>query len=101
MPERPRTADEGVIVEQAAKIIAKYPASSLTAELAQMDPVGWARESHRLGCVLGYPPGFEPSDHHVVELTADFAAKSRECAERQVAVAGYRLARVLNEALAR
>lgn len=101
VPERPRSAEEGVIAGEAAKIIAKYPASSLTAELAQMDPVGWARESHRLGCVSGYPTGFEPSDHQIVELTADFAAKSRECAERQVAVAGYRLARVLNEVLAR
>lgn len=101
VPERPKTAEEGVIAEQAAKIIAKYPASSLTAELARLDPVGWARESHSLGCVSGYPAGFEPGDHEVVELAADFAAQSREVAERQIAVAGCRLARVLNEALAR
>ena len=66
-----------------------------------MDPVEWARESHRLGCLSAYPPGFEPSDHHVVALTGDFAAKSRAIAERQIALAGYRLARALNETLAR
>jgi hypothetical protein len=100
VPDRPKSAEEGVIAEQAAKIMAKYPAASLTVEIAQMDPVEWTRESHRLGCVSGYPAGFEPSDHQVVELTADFAAKSRVIAERQIALAGYRLARLLNESLA-
>ena len=76
MPDRPKSATEGVIAEQAAKIIAKYPAASLTAEIAQMDPVEWTRESHKLGCLSGYPAGFMPSDNHVVELTGDFAAKS-------------------------
>ncbi len=98
---RPNNADAGVIAEQAAKIMEKYPAASLAAEIAQMDPAEWARESHRLGCVSAYPPGFEPSDYHVVELTGDFAAKSRAIAERQVALAGYRLASILNKGLAR
>ena len=100
-PDRPKNAEEGVIAEQAAKIMEKYPAASLAADIAQMDPVEWTRESHRLGCLSAYPPGFEPSDHHVVELTPEFAAKSRAIAERQIALAGYRLARVLNDALAR
>ena len=99
-PDRPKNPDEGVIAEQAAKIVAKYPAAAMTAEAAQTDPVEWTRESHRLGCVSGYPTQFEASDHHVVELSAEFAAKSRAVAERQIALAGYRLARVLNEALA-
>ena len=101
MPDRPKSATEGVIAEQAAKIIAKYPAASLTAEIAQMDPVEWTRESHKLGCLSGYPAGFTPSDNHVVELTGDFAAKSRAIAERQIALAGYRLAKLLNESLTR
>ena len=100
-PDRPKSGEEGIIAEQAAKILAKYPAASLEAEIAQMDPVEWARESHRLGCVSAYPPGFEPSDHHVVELTGEFAAKSRVIAERQIALAGCRLALLLDQALAR
>ena len=99
-PDRPKSAEEGVIAEQAAKIVAKYPAASLTAEVAQMDPVEWTRESHRIGCLSGYPAGVVVSDHQVVELTGDFAAKSRTIAERQIALAGYRLARVLNEVFA-
>ena len=98
---RPKSALEGVIAEQAAKIMAKYPAASLTAEIAQMNPAEWARESHKLGCVSGYPADFTPSDNHVVELTGDFAAKSRAIAERQLALAGCRLANLLNETLAR
>ena len=100
-PDRPKNGEGGVITEQAAKIIAKYPAASLTAEIAKMDPVEWARESHKLGCLSGYPAGFVPSDNHVVEFTGDFAAKSRTIAERQIALAGYRLASMLNDALAR
>ncbi|MEO7319605.1 MAG: S1/P1 nuclease [Chthoniobacteraceae bacterium] len=100
-PDRPMSAESGVIAEQAAKIIAKYPCASLTVEIAQMDPVEWARESHKLGCLSGYPADFVPSDNHVVELTGGFAARSRTIAERQVALAGYRLASVLNDALAR
>ena len=100
-PDRPKSAEGGIIAEQAAKIIAKYPAASLTAEIAQMDPVEWARESHKLGCLSGYPADFVPSDNHVVALTGDFAAKSRTIAEHQIALAGYRLASMLNHALAR
>ena len=98
---RPKSALDGVIAEQAAKIMEKYPAASLTAEIAQMNPVEWARESHKLGCLSGYPADFTPSDNHVVELTGDFAAKSRAIAARQLALAGYRLANLLNETLAR
>lgn len=99
-PERPKNAEEGVIAEQAAKIMEKYPAASMAAEVAQLDPVEWARESHKLGCLSGYPADFTPSDHHVVELTGEFAGNSRKIAERQIALAGYRLAKILNDALA-
>ena len=99
--DRPTNAESGVIAEQAAKIMAAYPLASLSAEAAKLDPVEWARESHRLGCTSGYPADFTPSDAHVVSLTGDFAAKSRAIAERQIALAGYRLAALLNEALAR
>ncbi len=101
LSDRPKNAEEGIIAEQAAKLIAKYPPASLAAETARMDPVEWARESHRLGCASGYPAGFEPSDHQAAELTGEFAEKSRAIAERQIAIAGYRLAEMLNSALAR
>jgi hypothetical protein len=99
--DRPKGAGDGVIAGEAARITAKFSAESLNDEIAQMDPVEWTRESHKLGCTAGYPPGFEPSDHHVVELPPEFAARSREIASRRIALAGYRLARVLNDALGR
>ena len=40
---------------QAAKIMADYPASSTMQEL-KSDP-DWARESYEIGCKYGYPPG--------------------------------------------
>jgi hypothetical protein len=99
--ERPKAVGEGVIADEAAKIMAKFSAESLKEEIAQMDPIEWTRESHTLGCTDGYPAGFAPSDHHVVELSPEFVAKSRAIASRQIALAGYRLARMLNDALAR
>ncbi len=99
--DRPANAEDGVIATRAAKIMADYPPAAMSRELAKMDPVDWAKESHQLGCVSGYPPGFQPSDNHVVELTGDFAAKSRVIAERRIALAGYRLARLLDGALSR
>jgi len=99
--DRPKAVGEGVIAEEAAKIATKFSAASLKEEIPQMDPIEWTRESHTVGCTDGYPAGFEPSDHHVVELSPEFAAKSRAIASRRIALAGYRLARVLNDALAR
>ena len=98
--ERPVNAESGVIAERAAKIMTAFPAESLAAEIGKMETLEWARESHRLGCVSGYPAGFVPSDNHVETLTGDFAAQSRAIAERRIALGGYRLARLLNEALA-
>ena len=98
--DRPVNAEDGIIAERAAKIMAAFPKAGLTSEIEKMDPVEWARESHRRGCLSGYPADFQPSDHHVVVLTSEFSAKSREIAERMIALGGYRLARLLNEALA-
>ena len=99
--DRPTSPDDGVIVARAAKIMSAFPAAVLASDIDKMDPVQWARESHKLGCVSGYPAGFQPSDTHVVGLTGDFAVGSRAIAERRIALAGYRLARLLNDALFR
>ena len=95
--ERPSHPDAGVIAAEAAKIRAEYPAEQLQGEIAKLDPVEWARESHRLGCLSGYPREYQPSDVHVVALTSEFVAQSRIIANRRIALAGYRLARVLND----
>lgn len=100
VPGRPTNPVEGIIAEQAERIRKKYLPRHPAAEVPQLGPVEWAKESHRLGCLFGYPAGFEPSDHQVVALTPEFVEASRTIAEDQIAIAGYHLARVLNEALA-
>lgn len=97
---RPKAPGEGVIAEEATKIVTQNPRSALANLIEISDPETWARESHTIGCASAYPKDFEPSDTHVTTLTPDFAAASRPIAERRVALAGYRLAKLLNEIFA-
>ena len=96
---RPTGPDEGVIAEEAAKIMTEFPPTALREVKAASDEVEWARESHKLGCLSGYPPDALVSDHQVVEIPPDFAQRAREVARRRVALAGYRLGALLNELL--
>jgi hypothetical protein len=95
---RPKAPGEGVIAEEAAKIQAQFPPDSLP-ELRDPDKrtaTAWARESHVLGCSDGYPKGQEPSDSELHTLPPGFVTRAHEIAVRRVALAGYRLARMLN-----
>lgn len=96
VPDRPAAPGEGVIAAEAAKIMAQFPHASMEALIAEGSATEWARESHLLGCRSGYPEGVEPSDHQVATLAPDFAQRSREIASRRIALAGYRLARLLD-----
>ncbi len=96
--ERPKAPGDGIIAAEAAKIAKQFPPASLPELEAHQDVISWAKESHALGCKSAYPADADPADdHHVITLTPDFAHASRQIAERQIALAGYRLARVLNE----
>ncbi len=99
--ERPSAPGEGIIAIEAAKIAARFPAESLPDLAKDQTPESWARESHAIGCKSAYPADADPSDNtHVITLTPEFAHVARDIAERQIALAGYRVARVLNELLA-
>lgn len=98
--DRPKAAGEGVIAEEAAKIMAAFRPGTLP-ELARANTAAsWAFESHSIGCLAAYPLGPHPSDHEVVELKPDFVRRSGQIAQLRVALAGYRLATVLNEVFA-
>lgn len=98
--ERPNAPGEGVIAEQAAKIMAAFRPGSLP-ELARPNTAAqWASESHTFGCLAGYPLGPHPSDHEVVTLQPDFVRRAGQVGQLRVALAGYRLAAVLNELFA-
>ncbi|MEQ1862593.1 MAG: S1/P1 nuclease [Chthoniobacteraceae bacterium] len=94
---RPAPADGGVIATAAKQIAAEFSAEALAAESRVLDPVAWARESHVLGCTKAYPPGPHPGDNVVRTLAPEFATMAREIGARRVALAGYRLARVLED----
>jgi hypothetical protein len=94
---RPKGAGDGIIAEEAAKLMQQYPPASYPQLASATTPEAWARESHKLGCLSGYPPGAEATDHSVTPIPAEFAARARVIANQQVALAGYRLANLLNE----
>jgi len=94
--ERPGVPAAGVIKNQAAKIMERYPPGSM-AELANVgDPHVWARESYRYACKFGYPHGPHPGDFEAVTLTPLFVGNAHDVACRRIALAGYRLANLLN-----
>ncbi len=98
--ERPKAPGEGVIGEQAAKIMAAFPSGSLP-ELARPNVAEqWAREAHEVGCLAAYPLGPHPGNHEVVELSPEFVRRAGQIAQLRVALAGYRLAQVLNAVFA-
>jgi hypothetical protein len=86
---------EGVIADEARKIMARFPIETMQEEAAELNPEAWAKESYTLGCTKAYPPGDHPGDSEVRALAPDFAAPSQEIAAKQIALAGYRLAKVL------
>ena len=96
LPERPKVAGEGVIGAEAAKIEAQFPREKAAAALAKTAPEDWAKESYVLGCTVVYPANSDAADHAVVPLTVEYAARARSVANERVALAGYRLADVLN-----
>lgn len=101
VPGRPKAPGEGVVAAEAKKIAAQFPRAKLSAALERSDPAEWARESHVLGCTAGYPDGATASESEVVAITPEFAAKARTIAAERIALAGYRLADLLNRLFAK
>ena len=94
--ERPDVAADGIIRNQAERIIERFPLTSL-AELARVgDPHAWAHESYGFACRFGYPRRPHPENYEVVTLTPDFITQASWIACRRIALAGYRLANLLN-----
>lgn len=95
-PAGPRA--DGVIAQQAAALLAKYPPETLggLTGAAARNPRAWARESYALACRHGWPSGPAPSDYEAARLTPQFVQSAHEIAERQIVLAGCRLANLLN-----
>lgn len=96
LPERPNAPGEGVIALQAQKIILSHPRDSFPELKTKADAAAIARESHILGCRSAYPSGETPVGE-VRTLSPEFVQASHPLAVRRVALAGYRLAAILDE----
>lgn len=94
---RPKAAGEGVIAQKAQEIMAAYPVEAMPELLAVMDAAAWARESHTIGCLAGYPPGPHPGNSSVVTIQPDFAERAGHLGQLRLALAGYRLAALFNQ----
>ena len=80
---------------EAAEIRKKYPPVSFGDELGG-GPSAWALESHAIGYDFAYGklPAGSP-----VQLDREYVDAARACAEKRIALAGYRLGALLNRSL--
>ena len=100
LPQRPKTPDEGVIAAQATKIVADFPPANFPELKTPASAATMAQETHRLGCKSAYPPGDDPADTGVRKLTPEFVQTSLPIARGRIALAGYRLAALLDSLFA-
>lgn len=98
--ERPKSGAEGVIWEQAKRLIELHPKSSLPELNEPSNAEAWARESHIVGCTKAYPPGEHPRDTEVRKLAPEWVAANRSVAEKRIVLAGHRLAKLLETVFA-
>jgi hypothetical protein len=98
--ERPKAPGEGVLAEQAKKIMEQFPRETLPELATASDALAWAKESYAVGCRSAYPPGEPPPNTEVRALPPEFVHESYGIARRRIALAGYRLGALLNELLA-
>ena len=90
---RPLTADGmAKIVALAAQCAAAYPPAQASAALAEKDFMKWAHESHELAKSTAYAD-LEQHD----TPSAAYVTNAQRVVRERVALAGYRLAAVLNE----
>ena len=88
---------DAYVTAYAASITAEFPASKRPA----LDPKRWLDESYSLVKSAVYTFGLETgSKGHPIELSAGYQEKQKPIIRRRLALAGYRLAAVLNQQLA-
>jgi len=96
-PETPGEPDNRV-TRLASTFLKRYPRESLP----ELNPRKadafweWIGESHAIALRHGWPAGPRPRTYEVGRLSPEFVEKSRRIAERQLVLAGLRLAFLLN-----
>jgi hypothetical protein len=100
IPERPRDGNKGLIKSEADRLALQFPKSALFQLEGQPTVLDWARDTHTVACLFAYPIRPHPTENEVVTLTPDYVRHARAVANQRIALAGYRLASLL-EALFR
>jgi hypothetical protein len=88
--------------QDATGILAKYPKSSLPELMTNLSAESWSLESRRLAITDGYLEGRLQGGLHAdtaPALPAGYLAAAHAVAERQAALAGYRLAAAIEQHL--
>ena len=92
----PRDLSDDDIVRYARKITTDYAAGTALS----LDPLAWAAESFELDKSAVYTFGSETgSKEHPLKLPPGYEERAKRIARQRVAMAGYRLAAVLNKYL--
>ncbi|MDP9291135.1 MAG: S1/P1 nuclease [Verrucomicrobiota bacterium] len=94
--ERPGEDSAGPVKEQVAQIMAQF-APAVLYQLAEKNPHAWARESYLLACLYAYPVGPHPQNDEIVELSPAYVHGAYEISRSRIALAGYRLAALLDD----
>jgi hypothetical protein len=93
-----RGDDEAAFIGRiAATLQARRPRAALRGQIAEADAAAWARESFRIAMETAYPQWLRPGE----EPLARYNTLSYRAAEQRAALAGYRLAEMLNRVLGR
>jgi hypothetical protein len=86
--------------EYAVKYIAEATAAHPPARHQQKKPANWIHEGYELAVSDVYTFGLETGTHeHPITLPPGYEASAAKVAQQRIAIAGYRLAAVLNEKL--
>jgi len=86
-----------VILPLAKELEASY--KPIPSENLEPDFVGWANESNQIAREVIYPRLMFTEGHRSARIGAEYAALANPLARRRLALAGYRLATLLNETL--
>lgn len=94
--------DSACGTDQSDAYVSQYAAEATAAHPApqhlEKNPKKWIQEGAKLAIAEVYTFGLETgSREHPVELTKTYVENARKIAQAQIALAGYRLAAVLNE----
>jgi hypothetical protein len=73
------------------KIVSDYPKTAMTSEIKKLHPMDWAKEGYTLAVNDVYK-GIQEDD----VPSPDYEANARKVSARRIALAGYRLAAILN-----